>query len=102
MKRSSRDFFEALSQYCYVSKTPLLFQKNAAAKSRYDRGRLQVYEWVDALCFYYLQKEKSLKKEFSELLEKRCKEIEKMPASSYRDGLLEALTSIRERVRATQ
>ena len=94
MSHSSRAFFESLSQYCYVTKTPLLFHKNAAHRSRYQKGKLQAYEWIDSLCFYYLKKEKNLKKEFLLLLHDHRSKIESISPSTYRDGLLEAIDDI--------
>ena len=94
MSHSSRAFFESLSQYCYVTKTPLLFHKNAVQHRHYLKGKLQAYEWIDALCLYYLKKEKNLKKEFLLLLHNHRYKIEAMSPSTYRDGLLEAIDDI--------
>jgi hypothetical protein len=98
MSVSSKAFFEALSQYCYVTKTPLLFHKNAAKLERHQKGKLQAYEWIDALCFYYLKKERNLKNDFLLLLEEHRRKIEAMTPSAYRDGLLEAIDDIEKKI----
>lgn len=96
---SSREFLETLSHFCYVSKTPYLFNKESLSHDRYQKGVVQVYEWVDELCFYYLRRENQLLTELHALLHQRYAEIRKMPSSSYRDGLLKGLDEILDYVK---
>ncbi len=95
MRRSSREFLEALSQFCYVNKTPVTFHNKTLMKDqKYQKGLLQVYEWVDELCYFYLQKEKRIEEELVRLLQQRFDEAKKLPPSTHREGLLRAFEEI--------
>ncbi|HHD77812.1 MAG TPA: hypothetical protein ENK97_03430 [Campylobacteraceae bacterium] len=95
MKRSTREFLEALSQFCYVNKTPYTFHNKTLKKDqKYRKGVVQVYEWVDELCYFYMQKEKRLYDELLLLIQKRYQEAKALPPSSHREGLLKGFEDI--------
>lgn len=95
MRGSAREFLEALSQFCYVNKTPVMYGKRGRIQDqKYRKGVLQVYEWVDELCYFYLQKEKRIEEELVRVLRERYHEAKQLPSSSHREGLLQAFEEI--------
>ena len=95
MSKTSRDILEALSQFCYVSKTPYTFAKrNGAHAQKYRKGIVQIYEWVDELCYFYLQKEKELPRQLQERLRQKRQVFSQMPPCEYRDGLIAGIDHI--------
>ncbi len=95
MIHSNSEFLEGLSQFCYVNKTPYVFHNKAVVSDqKYQKGIVQVYEWVDELCFFYLQKEKRLYDELILLLKKRYNEVKMLPPSEHRDGLIKGFEEI--------
>jgi len=89
VKASSKDFLEEINQNCYIKKTSLLFQdKRLKEDPTYRKGVFEVFEWVDALSYFYLKKETSLQKEFTEAFDTAYKRAKSMRPSAYRDGLL--------------
>ncbi len=101
MSQHSRDLLESVSHYCYVRKSPYLYENEKTSGlvsgeyTRYDKGQFRIYTWVDELCFYYLKKEALIYQEFISALHLQQSRIkEQLPPSSYREGLLTALDDI--------
>ncbi len=94
MSNSSKEFFEKISRFCYVSKTPYFFKNGSNEKDKFFKGVFTVYEWVDELCYYYLKQEKNLKSDFLSLLEKKRREIKRLPNGKYKNGMLKGFDEI--------
>jgi len=64
----------------------------------FDKGYLKINDWLNDLCFYYIQKHKQIakedEKEFSTLIQAHREKIEALSPSEYKEGLLKALTDI--------
>ncbi len=97
MKKNSENFFIEISRFCYNSKSPYSFgSKNLKLNESYKKGQLTVYNWIDELCFYYLQKDKELQNEFKNEIILNFEEIKKMNNSLYKDGLISAFENIKK------
>ena len=96
-KQTSREFFEVLNQSCYVRKTSLLFHNSRLERDKkYRKGLLEVFEWIDELSYYYLKKEKRLKKDFLEKFNSAYRKANTIQESSYKEGLLHSFHEIQE------
>jgi hypothetical protein len=72
--------------------------KFAKKPTTFDKGYLKISNWVNDLCFYYIQKNKQLAKEddieFTKLIQAHREKIEALEPSEYKEGLLKALDDI--------
>ena len=64
----------------------------------FDKGYLKISDWINDLCFYYIQKHKQIAKEddkeFNTLIQAHREKIEALEPSEYKEGLLKALNDI--------
>ena len=72
--------------------------KFAKKPTDFDRGYLKISNWINNLCWHYIQKRKQLDKEmsleFKELLEVQKEKINTLKPSLYKDGLQKAIDDI--------
>ncbi len=99
MSKNTREFFESLSRFCYVSKSPCSFTKNEFSHDKYQKGMCAVYDWVDELCYYYLKREKELKGDFLTLLNKKKTFIGIKTDSEYKRGMVAGFDEIHKIIR---
>ncbi len=94
MSKSTKDFFETISSFCYISKTPYSFKSCSPDDDKYYKGIFTVYDWVDELCYYYLKKEQNLKSDFLSLLEEKRENIALSDDTTYKNGMLKGFDEI--------
>ena len=72
--------------------------KFAKKPSEYDRGYMKIADWINDLCWHYMQKRKQLEVdsdiEFKGLVEAQRKKIQALDPSKYRDGLMRAVDDV--------
>ena len=87
--------FEELNDSLYFKASHYKFSKNP---TDFDKGYVKISDWINDLCFYYIQKSKALDKgnddEFKELLTAQKKKVQELKPSLYKKGLLKALDDI--------
>ena len=87
--------FEQLNEELYFKSSHYKFAKKP---TDFDKGYLKVREWVNDLCFFYIQKSKQIEQmnedEFKELVQAQREKAEALEPSLYSDGLLKALDDV--------
>ena len=87
--------FEKLNEDLYFKSSHYKFAKKP---TDFDKGYLKVSEWVNELCFFYIQKSKQIEEmneeEFKAMVQVQRKKAEALAPSLYRDGLLKALNDV--------
>ena len=87
--------YEKISDTLYYKASHHKFAKRP---SEFDKGYVKISDWVNELCWYYLQKHKACdiadEQEFKALLEAQRKKVLSMKSSDYQQGLLKALDDI--------
>lgn len=87
--------FEKLSNDLYFKASHHRFAKKP---NDFDRGYMKISDWINDLCWYYMQKRKQLDRdseiEFKRLVETQRKKIKELEPSQYRDGLLKAVDEL--------
>jgi len=87
--------FEKLNSELYTKAGHYRFAKKP---TDFDKGYLKISNWVNDLCFFYIQKRNKQDKidevEFNKFIEAQKEKIEALKPSSYRDGLLKAVDDI--------
>ncbi len=94
MSKSTKDFFETISSFCYISKMPYSFKSCSPDDDKYYKGIFTVYDWVDELCYYYLKKEQNLKSDFLSLLEEKHQQVYKLNDSKYKSGMIKGFDEL--------
>lgn len=88
--------FKKLSNDLYFKASHHKFAKKP---NDFDRGYMKISDWINDLCWYYMQKRKQLDRdseiEFKTLVEAQRKKIEDLEPSEYRDGLLKAVDELK-------
>ena len=87
--------FTKLNQDLHNKAAHYKFSKQPTA---YDKGYLKISDWVNDLCFYYIQKNKLIQnedtQEFKKLIQAHREKIESLKPSEYKEGLLKALDDV--------
>ena len=86
---STKQTLDSISQNNYQNASHPRFGKDVDAS--YSKGYIKGYVWIDEMCSYYFNLEKSLMNEFREHLQKKLNEINALEESRYKDGLKESL-----------
>lgn len=95
MKPTSKEFLEKISSSSYAKSTTYKFKTEKLNLSeKYIDGRLAAYDYINNLCFYYLQEEKSIPERFREQVNKQMKQNSCLNDSDYKDGLYDALNDV--------
>ncbi len=87
--------YEKISDALYYKASHHKFAKKP---TDFDKGYVKISDWVNELCWYYLQKHKNSEatdaQEFITLIQAQRKKVLQMKPSSYQEGLLKALDDI--------
>jgi len=88
---TTKEFLEEINKSAYVRKTSLLFHHpKLKSDANYRKGFIEVYEWIDALSLYYMEKEKRIQKDFLDNFEQAFEKAKLLKTSSYQKGALYA------------
>ncbi len=72
--------------------------KFAKKPTDYDRGYMKIADWINDVCWHYMQKRKQLDRdseiEFKSLVQAQRKKIEALEPSEYKDGLIKAVDDV--------
>lgn len=82
---------ETLSSRLYILSTPHRFKKE---QDSFDRGYLNVNDWMDGLCSEYMQKDRAILHDFEAMITKLREWIEARDDSAYKEGMKKALQDI--------
>ena len=87
--------FKKLSNDLYFKASHYKFAKKP---NDFDRGYMKISDWINDLCWHYMQKRKQLDRdseiEFKRLVEAQRKKIDGLAPSEYRDGLIKAVDEL--------
>ena len=86
---SSKQILDTISQNNYQNSSHPRFGKDVDVS--YAKGYNKGYIWVDEMCNYYFDLEKSLASEFKMHLKMKLNEIDSLEESRYKEGLRESL-----------
>ena len=98
MKQSSKEFLEQISDHCYGKSARYKFARTPEWSKKYAQGQLAALEYINNLCFYYLQKEKNIPEEFKEQIIGQIKKYSTMNDNDYKEGLYDALNGVLDQV----
>ncbi len=79
---------EKLSSKLYILSTPHRFKKE---QNSFDKGYLNVNEWMDKLCCEYIEKDREIISDFESMIEKLKVWVETRGDSAYKEGMKKAL-----------
>ncbi len=94
MKPTSNKFLEQISNKSYILSTRYRFARTPLWSKKYAEGQLAGLEYINKLCFYYTQEEKSVQKRFREQVLKQMQQNSCLMDSEYKDGLYDALNDV--------
>ena len=95
MKSTSKELLEAVSKHCYNQLTLYRFNTTTLqVNEKYREGRLTALEYLTELSYYYMQKEKSIEKQFKEQIIKQLKLHSCLEDTEYKRGLYDALNEV--------
>lgn len=86
---SSKQILDKISRGNYQNSMHPRFAKDI--DSSFSKGYLKGYTWIDSMCSYYFEVEKSVVNDFKSHLHKKLEEINTLPESRYKDGLTESV-----------
>ena len=87
--------FKKLNQDLYCKSSHYKFAKKP---NDFDRGYMKISNWVNDLCWHYIQKRKTLENEmemeFNTLIKEQRGKITALEDSRYKEGLLKAVDDL--------
>ncbi len=87
--------FEKLSNNVYFRSS---HHKFTHKPTDLDRGYMKISDWINDLCWYYMNKKRQLDKdsdaEFKRLVQSQRAKIDELPPSLYKDGLIKAIEEL--------
>lgn len=88
--------FEALSRLLSTNDAPHLFSKNP---TEFDKSYLKMSQWLNELCYFYIQKRKRYDKEidmeFKTAVSQKKLQVSKLQTSEKKAGFLKALGNVK-------
>lgn len=97
MKPTPTELLEKISSHCYVVSTRYRFAKTPHWSKKYSEGQLAGLEYIDKLCFYFLQEEKSIPVRLRDEIMKQVQQYSCLNDCDYKNGLYDALNDILEK-----
>ncbi|MFT7879719.1 MAG: hypothetical protein ABXS91_04910 [Sulfurimonas sp.] len=94
MERSSKEMLEKISGLFYARSTHYRYSKHPKCSEKYRDGRLAAYDYINDLCFYFLQEEKHINERFREQIVAQIEKYSTMNDSEYKKGLYDALKNV--------
>lgn len=96
---SSKQFLEELSRYCSSQRT--LYEYNRSSlqiDDKYREGRLAALGYIADLSFFFMQREKEIKKQFIQEISKQIEATNSLKTPAYQQGILDALQDIKIKI----
>ncbi|MEA3397785.1 MAG: hypothetical protein U9R05_10025 [Chloroflexota bacterium] len=94
MKPSPKELLEKISSHCYVLSTRYRYARAPHWSEKYSEGQLAALEYIDKLCFHFLQEEKNIPERFRAEITKQMQQNSCLNDSEYKNGLYDALNSV--------
>jgi hypothetical protein len=103
MKSTSKEFLEKISSLYYAKSTHYRYNKTILKMSdKYVEGRLTGYDYINELCFYFLQEEKNIPEKFKEQIQKQMQQNTCLNDGDYKDGIYDVLNDVLEEIKNCQ
>lgn len=94
MKPTPKELLEKISGHCYVLSTRYRFARVPRWSEKYSEGQLAALEYIDKLCFHFLQEEKNIPERFREEITRQMQQNSCLNDSDYKEGLYDALNDV--------
>lgn len=87
--------FESISSHCFTYTVPYKYGKQEErGNNKYRKGRINAYEWINNLTYYYIKEEENLKDEFISYLKLQQQKTDVLKEGDYKKGLQDALNEV--------
>lgn len=98
MKKPTKSYLIDISHDCYSHASPYKFAKHRELGSpKYKEGVTTVLDWVNELCYHYLQQEKKIQHDFQNHIETKQKMlIETLHDNDYKAGIIKGFEIVGE------
>jgi len=88
------DMKHSISSKCNDEVQHYKFNKNIDVSDKYRKGRLDSSTWLSDVTYYFLEKEKSIMKEYYDEIQKQRKRFSTLKEGEYKQGLGDELDLI--------
>jgi len=97
--KPTKIILENISKHCYTYMVPYKHSKHQdRGSSKYKKGRVTTYEWVNNLIYYYLKKEENLSDEFILNLKLKKQEVEVLNEGDYKKAINDTINEVLEKL----
>jgi len=102
MKATSKELLEKISSHCYALSTRYRYAKTPHWSEKYSEGQLAALEYIEKLCFHFLQEEKNIPERFKEEISRQIQQNSCLNDSDYKKGLYDALNDILDELKVVK
>jgi len=93
---STKKLLEDISTNCLSQLTKYKFNKQLDVSDKYRAGKLASLDYIQQLIYYFYERDRELKKEFQEIIEKQIIDAHKLKEGDYQTAVTETLKWVQE------
>jgi len=99
---STKKMLEKISEHCLDQLTRYKYAKHPEISEKARRGKIAALDYVQELIYHFFEKDKLLKKEFTELLDFQMNDMESLKDGEYKDAILDVLVWVQKQVQESK
>ncbi len=96
--KKSLTLIEKISSECSDNITYYRYNTNIPDTLKYKKGRITAASWINEICFYFIQKEKSFLEEFTTILKAKESDVKELTNEEYKQGLLDEINETKTKL----
>ena len=93
-RKSSKEILDLIGSMSYAKSTPYKFSKQLEHSEKYNKGRINAYDWVTEIAYFLLEREKKMLSEFEQMLIDKKQELDTLNNGDYKNGLFDSINDI--------